>query len=157
MVKHFFIIQMLLTPIWVMAQSGAVTAGGNITGAGGNVSFSVGQIVTNPVSGTTGKITQGIQQPYEIFVVTGINQNSIQLKAVVYPNPASGFVVLSVEQKNINGMTCVLTDMQGKVISSQEVKSPQTRIDLSQLAQGAYQLQVFQNNESVKIFKVIKK
>lgn len=157
MLKRFFIIQLLLAPVWVMAQTGTVAAGGNASGTGGSVSFSAGQIVTNPVSGTNGKLTQGVQQPYEIFVVTGIKENSIQLKAIVYPNPALGFVILSVEQKDISGMTCVLTDMQGKVISSQEVKSTQTRIDLSQLAQGAYQLQVFQNNESVKIFKVIKK
>lgn len=157
MVKIFFASLLFLGPIWSIAQSGAVSSGGNATGSGGNTSYTVGQTVTAPLNGANGKITQGVQQPYEIFVVTGIKENSIQLKAVVYPNPASGFVVLSVEQKNISGMTCVLTDMQGKVISSQEVKITQTRIDLSQLAQGAYQLQVFQNNESVKIFKVIKK
>lgn len=157
MVKLFFATLLFLGPIWSIAQSGAVSSGGNATGSGGNTSYTVGQTVTAPLNGTNGKVTQGIQQPYEIFVVTGIKENAIQLKAIVYPNPASGFVVLSVEQKNINGMTCVLTDMQGKVISSYEVKSSQTKIELGHLAQGVYQLQVFQNNESVKIFKVIKK
>jgi len=156
MVKRFLIILILFVPVCVMAQSGAVTSGGNAAGAGGKVSYSVGQIATDPISSSNGKITQGMQQPYEIFVLTGIKGNSIKLNAAVYPNPAAGFVVLSIEQKNLSGITCVLTDMQGKIISTVQVKSGQTKIDLSQLAQGAYQMQVFQNNESVKIFKVIK-
>ncbi|MBX7203993.1 MAG: T9SS type A sorting domain-containing protein [Bacteroidia bacterium] len=154
--KRFYAFISVLLPFWSMAQSGTVTSGGNATGTGGNISFSVGQAVTAPISGTNGKITQGLQQPYEIFVLTGMKETSFQLQASVYPNPATGFVTLSVDQKVSVQFSYVLTDMQGKTISTQPIKNAVTTIDFSQLAKGAYLIQVLQSNQIVKTFNVIK-
>ena len=42
------------------------------------------------VEGTTGAVAQGVQQPYEISVVTAIeNTEGIILEYKVYPNPIS--------------------------------------------------------------------
>jgi len=52
------------------AQSGAVTSGGGANGTNGSMSFSIGQINCITTSGTGGTITQGLQQPLEIFITT---------------------------------------------------------------------------------------
>jgi hypothetical protein len=40
-------------------------AGGEATGSGGSVSYSVGQVVYTTNTGINGSVAQGVQQPYE--------------------------------------------------------------------------------------------
>ena len=54
----------------VVAQQGSVSSGlGMLTDAGGSVSYSIGQAVYTEATGAGGTINQGIQQPYEIYVI----------------------------------------------------------------------------------------
>lgn len=70
------------------AQATIPATGGNAAGSGGSVSYTVGQITCNFLSGTNGTIAQGVQQPYEISVVTAIETaREISLECTVYPNP----------------------------------------------------------------------
>jgi hypothetical protein len=52
------------------AQQATTAAGGNATGSGGSVAYSVGQIVYTTHTGTTGSVAQGVQQTYENLKVT---------------------------------------------------------------------------------------
>jgi zinc transporter ZupT len=54
----------------LQAQETIPATGGNVVGSGGSVSHTVGQLLYNTVSGTNGTVAQGVQQPYEISVVT---------------------------------------------------------------------------------------
>src|SRR5689334_14951532 len=76
------------------AQSNTVASGGDAKGSGGSSSYSVGQVNYATNSGGSKIITEGIQQPYEILVVTGIEKTDIDLSAAVYPNPATDFIIL---------------------------------------------------------------
>ncbi len=49
--------------ISLMAQQGNVAAGGQAVGAGGSVSYSIGQVNYLSASGTGGSLNQGLQQP----------------------------------------------------------------------------------------------
>jgi hypothetical protein len=67
------------------AQQSTNTAGGNATGTGGTVSFSVGQINYTTNIGTGGSACQGVQQPYEIYAVTSVDDAkdlNINLKTI---------------------------------------------------------------------------
>ncbi|NJK86375.1 MAG: T9SS C-terminal target domain-containing protein, partial [Bacteroidales bacterium] len=57
----------------IQAQESINAAGGNASGAGGSVSWSSGQVTYQTNSGTTGSIAEGVQQPYEISVVTALD------------------------------------------------------------------------------------
>ena len=46
------------------AQNIIPASGGNATGSGGTVSYTVGQIVYVTDTGNTGSVIQGVQQPY---------------------------------------------------------------------------------------------
>ena len=52
------------------AQQGIPSSGGNAASAGGSVSFSIGQVFFHAQNAANGSIVQGVQQPYEISVVT---------------------------------------------------------------------------------------
>jgi Putative metal-binding motif/Secretion system C-terminal sorting domain len=54
----------------VHAQNGTVASGGNATGSGGSVSYSVGQVFYTTNSGSNGKASQGVQQVFDLIVPT---------------------------------------------------------------------------------------
>ena len=56
----------------IKAQQGAVSAGGEATGAGGSVSYSIGQIDYITKSSSGHFILEGQQQPYEISIALPI-------------------------------------------------------------------------------------
>ena len=51
------------------AQQAITATGGNASGSGGTVAYSVGQIIYATNTGTTGSVAQGVHQPYEISIV----------------------------------------------------------------------------------------
>lgn len=138
------------------AQQNSVTAGGNAYGAGGTVSFSIGQLDFEAANGPGGSITEGLQQPFEILVISGIEETGINLILSVYPNPATDFVVLSVPNSSIENMSYVLYDIESKLIEKQKLNSSQTSIDMKDLANGIYFINVIKKSIEVKVFKVIK-
>ncbi|MGD0341661.1 MAG: hypothetical protein ABSA76_08155, partial [Bacteroidales bacterium] len=69
----------LLLALWlggnsiaIHAQSTITTSGGNASGSGGSASYTIGQVVYSTITGTNGSSAQGVQQPYEISIITGI-------------------------------------------------------------------------------------
>ena len=58
------------------AQESVNAYGGDAKGSGGTVAYSVGQIVYTTHTGATGSVAQGVQQAYEISVVTGIKNET---------------------------------------------------------------------------------
>jgi|SRR5690554_3243411 len=69
------------------AQESVNATGGDASGEGGSVSYSVGQITFQTHTGTNGSVAQGVQQPFEISVVTAIEEaKGINLSVTAYPN-----------------------------------------------------------------------
>ncbi len=65
--RFYLFCLVLLLPVYFQssfAQQGNVSAGGNATGSGGSVSFSVGQVFFSGNSGAGGYVNQGVQQSY---------------------------------------------------------------------------------------------
>jgi hypothetical protein len=89
----------------IQAQNTIPTSGGNANGSGGSVSYTVGQIVYTTNLGTNGSSAQGVQQPYEISVIAGIEEAStITLEVMVYPNPSTDFIKLIVLNYEIDNL-----------------------------------------------------
>jgi hypothetical protein len=140
------------------AQNTMTTAGGNITGTGGTVSYSVGQIAISTLSGTNGAITQGVQQPYEISVVTAIrNTEDLNLKCLIYPNPTRGITKLVFESLDFENLKFRLFDINGVLLQDKKVESRETEISLENLSYSVYFLKVMKINQEVKVFKIVKK
>jgi len=72
--KLKLILMLLLTACFtgVSAQEAVLATGADAAGSGGKVSYSVGQIAYTSQTGSNGSVTQGVQQPYEIFATVGV-------------------------------------------------------------------------------------
>ena len=141
----------------LQAQATVSTTGGNASGIGGSVSYSVGQVFYTTNLGTNGSVAQGVQQAFEITNLTGIEApRGITLQYSAFPNPTSGFIKLKVEDFNTENLFYQLYDMSGKLLEYKMVKDNETIIVMSQLVPATYFLKVIQNTKEVKSFKIIK-
>ena len=139
------------------AQSGPVVSGGNATGAGGSVSYSVGQVDYISATGSNGNINQGLQQPFEFFTMGVEEDKDIQLEFSVYPNPTTSYILLKTDKEDLSGLSYQLFDMNGKQLSNHNISNTITEIELGQYATGSYLLKVSNTHQSLKTFKIIKK
>ncbi|RPI67771.1 MAG: T9SS C-terminal target domain-containing protein [Ignavibacteriales bacterium] len=158
--RSMLICIMLLCSLYVTTLQGQEVipvTGGNATGGGGSVSYTVGQITYLTLSGTNGTVAQGVQQPFEISVITAIEQaKDITLVCSVYPNPASDFLTLKVENYDKENLSYILFDASGKLLVSKKVTGNVTIISMANLLPSLYFLKVIDNQKEIKTFKIIK-
>ncbi|WP_010662671.1 T9SS type A sorting domain-containing protein [Marinilabilia salmonicolor] len=155
--KVMLSILLLAICISIQAQQLVTATGGNASGSGGTVSYSIGQVVYHSHTGTNGSVLEGIQQPYEISVLTVLEEaEGINLLVLVYPNPTTDFLQLKVESDNLNDLTYQLLNMQGKLLENEQITGNQTSIAMSNLAQGTYFVKIIQGSRVIKTFKVVK-
>ncbi len=153
--KRLINIAFLLFGLTVSAQETSATAGGEATGTGGTSSYSVGQVVYTTASGSNGSVSQGVQQPFDVSVITDISTSDIQLNMSAYPNPTLSQLTLEVEE--FDNMNFQLSDVNGSLLKSGEITGTNTSIDMEDLPQAIYFLHVMNNNDGIiKTFKVIK-
>jgi hypothetical protein len=142
----------------VQGQEVIPSTGGNAGGSGGSVSYSAGQILYSTISGSNGTVAQGVQQPYEISIVTAIkNTEGINLECSVFPNPTSGFAKLVFKSPDYENMSFQLFDISGVLLQNKKVESMETQISTENLPSSVYFLKVIKNNLEVKVFKIVKR
>lgn len=146
----------LLGLVRLHAQESPTAAGGESAGNGGTSSYSIGQTFYTTDSGTSGSVSQGVQQSYEISIATGIDKTTINLEMSVYPNPAINYLTLKIKDDFTN-LAFQLYDLQGKVIESNTVTRQTTTIQMKSLPNTTYFLRVAENKKTVKTFKILKK
>ena len=142
--------------ITAQAQQATTATGGNASGSGGTVAYSVGQIVYTTHTGATGSVAQGVQQPYEISIVLGIDNHSTNLGLSAYPNPTTNYLTLNVGNFELSTLNFQLYDISGKLIESRKIISSAEIIAMENLPSANYFLKVTNNNKEVKTFKIIK-
>lgn len=140
----------------LQAQESVNTTGGNVSGSGGSVSYSVGQVTYQTHTGINGSVAQGVQQPYEISVVTGIELTAISFMITAYPNPTTDYLTLSIHEFDSSNLSYQLFDLNGKLLQNQKITDSQTSIVMANLVSATYFLKVIQGTREVKIFKIIK-
>ena len=158
LIKIGVLLLFTFTSLLGYAQESVLSSGGQAIGSGGKASYSVGQVVSSTFFGSTGSIAQGVQQAYEIYVVSATNDaNFIALQCVVYPNPVTDFLVLNTKRSEYEGLSFLLLDMNGKVLQKNIISEEETRIYMGELVRGTYFVKVAQGNTALKTFKIIKK
>jgi hypothetical protein len=141
----------------VQGQETIPATGGNASGSGGSVSYTVGQIAYSALFGPSGAVTQGVQQPFEITVITSIPESTkIVLDITVFPNPSTDFVKLKIENYNVDNLRYQLYDNNGSILRDNKVEDNETNIIMKTLVPAIYFLKVTDNNKVVKTFKIIK-
>lgn len=142
----------------VSAQQTTTSTGGNSTGIGGSMSYSVGQIFYTTNSGASGFVLQGVQQPYEISVVLGLEEaKDILLFATAYPNPTVDILNLNIENYQLENLTYQLYSINGKLLEQKKIEVDETKINMTHFPCSVYFLKIIENYKEVKSFKIIKK
>lgn len=135
------------------SQQNTVSSGGEATGTGGTASYSVGQIDYSNTTGSNGNINQGVQQPFEFFLVNLDEETFANVQ--LFPNPTNDFIILQIE--NITDYEkFVLLDVNGKLIAEGNIETLETHIDMRELANGQYHLTIQNSNNDIQSIKIIK-
>jgi len=142
----------------LQAQEVIPAAGGEANGSNGSVSYTVGQVFYTTNAGTNGNsIAQGVQQPYEISEISGIYEaNDISLIVSAFPNPATDYLTLKVENYNTTHLQYQVFDITGKLLQTVKATGSETRIEIKKLVPANYFVKVIENQKEIKIFKIIK-
>ena len=140
------------------AQTALSATGGEASGGGGSASYTVGQVFYTDNVGTNGNsIAQGVQQPYEISVVTGIYEaKDINLSVSAYPNPTTNYLTVKVENYETVNLQYMVFDINGKLLQTVKATGDETKIKTNNLTPANYFVKVIDNKKEIKVFKIIK-
>lgn len=153
--KIFFFLTCFF-PFAAAAQSNFTSAGGEYKGEGGTVSQSFGQLSFATMSSDELSISEGVIQVFDIAVLSGAENNAIQLFYNAYPNPVHETLTLSVENYNGEALEYQIFDSNGRLISKGQVENKLTAISTLDLIPASYILHVLKNGKAEKSFKIVK-
>lgn len=155
--KTVFLVSVFMMPLSVFSQKNIVSSGGNATGTGGSMSYTIGQVSYKTISGSNGKINEGVQQPIEIFVLGNDNFQEIKLEISLYPNPATSILNLNFGSYTIENFNYQIFDNLGKSIKKGKILKSETQLNIENFSNGIYLLQISNNQKALKTFKIIKR
>jgi hypothetical protein len=158
-IKEFLLFMIIFSiyPI-TKAQQTVSASGGDAAGTGGTVSYTVGQIAYTTNTGTNGSVSQGIQQAYEISVISGFDEHTdIKLSVATYPNPVEDILILKTEAENPVDYNYQIFDMNGNLIETNKIVSNESVIFMGNLTPSIYFLKVTEGQKEIKTFKIIRK
>ena len=140
----------------INAQNTVPASGGNGSGTGGSASYTVGQIVYTYESGSNGNIEQGVQQPFEISVITGAENSDITLDITAFPNPVSEILTLKIKDGDYEKLSYSVYNITGNLIRNNSVLDDETQVNMQDMPSGTYILKVQSDKKELKVFKIIK-
>lgn len=151
--KYIYIFLGVFVSLFSQAQFATLSAGGEGSGPGGTVSFSIGQLVVEETEDSEGSISPGVQQTYESSVVY-VSETVSDNRLMVYPNPTNHFVQLQFE-KTFVGRVRVL-DVNGRLVFEESINDLQKNINAQSWPSGIYLLHVLNGQNVFSIHKVVK-
>lgn len=145
--------------LWVglaQGQTSQNASGGDATGSGGSVAYSVGKLVYAIHSDSGGSVTQGVHHPYEIYTLS-IQETAFNISLIAFPNPTTDQLTLQIKNYNNEKLMYRLYDLQGRLLDNGTLKTQQTQIDMSSVPSAIYFLNVVnKQNKKIQSFKILK-
>ena len=155
--NRFVILFLCLTVFAIQGQQSTVAAGGVATGAGGSVTYSIGQTVYKYISNSDIIVAQGVQQPYEIAMLSVVEDTFNTIKIEVYPNPTTSYLIINIQNNELSDLNFQLFNVMGKLIEQKKITSLNEILSLDNMPCSTYFLKVFSDKNEIKLFKIIKK
>jgi len=139
----------------LFAQESTVSSGNNISSSSGSITYSIGQVAYITNTGSNGSTSQGVQQPYEIYVLSSSNIIT-DLNIKVYPNPVCDILTLQYLNYTNEKIGFQILNIEGKLIRFENMTSSEAQIDFRSLASGEYFVKVTDGFKELKVFKIVK-
>lgn len=137
------------------AQETVCASGGDASGTGGTVAYSIGQVAFTQLSGIGGSINEGVQQTYDDLGLQ-ITTHGYNYSIAVFPNPCVDELILKIQDLPTEKLSYLLYDMRGTLCRSGMISGEQSTIQISDLAPSTYELLLLQENKNIKSFTIIK-
>lgn len=138
------------------AQQASVATGGDAGGAGGSMSYSVGQPACITLAGASMSLAQGVQQPYEISAATGVGELGERFTLSAWPNPTSEDLELAVAGNLPRPLRYQLHDAAGTLLAEGRITTDRASIPMAGRAAGAYLLGVVGTDGPLRTFRIVK-
>jgi hypothetical protein len=149
-------LSLMLSTGMAYTQESTNSSGGDATGSGGTVAYSIGQVVYTTNIGSNGSLSQGVQQAYEIFNL-GIKGTNLKISLTAFPNPTVDKLTLQLSGYDNEWLSYQLYDAQGKLLNTGTVTAQQTLISMSSLPPATYFMDLITyENKKIESFKIIK-
>lgn len=152
-VGAFLLLWLAVLPL--QAQETFVPAGGNTTGNGGSVSYSVGQVFYKAHPSYEGAIYEGVQHAYEIFTVS-VEEAVAGISLKIYPNPVQTDLTLQITNQATDHMRFEIFNTQGMLLEGHRITDSHTTIPMHHLPPATYLIKVWDQRKELKSFKIIK-
>ena len=151
--RSLFVLVMLFADVVVHAQQAVVPAGADAGGAGGSMSWTLGQI--DPISTTSagGTVAQGVQQPME-FLVLALSPDAAAPVIVAMPNPAHEGITLQLDDATATFYRVL--DATGREVISGRSTGSSTYIPTATWSAATYHIQLLRNGTHMATVRVIK-
>ncbi|WP_370087323.1 T9SS type A sorting domain-containing protein [Ekhidna sp.] len=135
----------------VNAQEVISSQGDSYSQVNGSIDFTIGEVVTNTLTGDNGYLTQGFHQStLTISEVLGYQEHEIS----IFPNPSMN--VLYINSSEFKDVDYTLYDSKGKIVLQSRLSESQTQIQVHELGAGVYSLILRSESSILKSFKIIK-
>ena len=145
MKKQIFLFATFFAAFAASAQEVVSSQGETYSNATGSIDFTVGEVIINTGTDGTNDLTQGFHQTNWKFL--GVEDFAPNFQAIIFPNPTQD--VLNIKTSVFENVTYMLYDAQGKLVMQNILSAEQTPIQVSQLAPGAYSLElIFENSNN---------
>ncbi len=153
----------ILLSVFLLFMAGSTTAqkvvaanGGTATVNGYEVSWTIGEPITETVTDGTTTLTQGFQQSkLTVTAIDELRETGVEVK--VYPNPTQDFVTIHFS-KTMEKPMYMLFDLSGKLLVQKNIESTDAKIDMTRFAEGAYILKLnHRGSQPLQTFKIIKR
>lgn len=133
----------------IHGQREVLSSGGDAQGGSGAFSWSLGQVAVLHYSGPDGYISEGVQQPAELFL-TGADVVEVHTLKL-YPNPGTNNIHLKgLEHISLPTQYSILNSV-GQELQTGELSLQQPSISVLNLSAGAYTLLLPYTNLNTKI------
>ena len=140
----------LVTPD-VIASSGDYQEGSTAS-----VSWTLGEIVNETLSGSEAVLTQGFQQG-SYSITTLVENTELSMQIDVYPVPTYDFINININKIEDYSICAVLFDLNGKKLINKDLQKDEMQLNLETLPSAEYILQIIDDKQMlIKSFKIIK-
>jgi hypothetical protein len=146
---------LLIQSFQSIAQQVISCSGNSSKSASAQLSYTIGETVTNTFVGSEAILTQGFHQG--VIHLTAVE--SIELPAIevsVFPNPATDIVKLKIFQKGQGNYSYSVFDMSGKKLIHKNFTNSETEISLGFLIPSTYLMKIYDEKRELKTFKIVK-
>jgi len=131
------------------------SSGGEMSGNGGTISYSLGQVFyTNKVNSDY-QVSEGVQQP-QVIIIEPVEEKLKTFKVTAYPNPVTNYFTIEASNYNERSLGYHLMDLTGRLIQQGDIDKSGARVDISNLPVAIYLLVITDNGHRIKTIKIIK-